>query len=175
MKHILRKVVLVPRPVQIRNQPTYRIMDMYGPTAGPYLSCFDEENIPPYPVVGMVVRMQGYEKLCRVLIVDEEREENEQVNVEEMYRFPRTDVYCDDVRDHDTWWSPISIIRSIPKGRWDHTTNPPQFHEEITDEHLPQEWDANVPDESEETTQVATTSGATEVGRRTVGARAGGR
>ena len=146
IRFIKRKVILVPRIAKVNNRATYRVLDMFRPTAKPYLSCFDEENIPPYPVENMLVWVHGYNNICKVLSVDDQART---CVIAELNKIPRTSSYYEKESPRESKVE-MRYVRRQPKGTWDEDANPPLFHENIIDEHLPGDWDAMVEQEDPE-------------------------
>ena len=139
---ILRKVILVPRPPVPDHRQSYRVLDLYRPTGKPYLSCFDEENIPPYPVPNQLVYVHGIKNLCRVVRVDDK---NKMCRLDLLGIKPGGKRFyqrrSDNFQDVE-----IKRVRRQPKGAWHFSEDPPVFVEVVKDEHLCADWNQAVDD-----------------------------
>lgn len=116
----MRKGILVPKPKVSTAFQTYRILDLYRTSGAPYLPCFDEENIPPYPKEDMLVCAHGFKHICIVKSVDHKQQTckiSELVKVNDEtneFRLRRKEVWKE---------IPIIHLRSQPRGEWKDVLN----------------------------------------------------
>lgn len=145
ISRIQRKVILVPRPPIPLQPQSYRVLDLHRPTCKPYLPCFDDDNIPPYPTVGMLVYIHACSNPCRIREVDdinrtchyEELKYVGQNSHVKIFRFRSNPTI---IKDAD-----IKVVRRLAKGTWDSQEVHLRYVEEVPkNPHVRADWDGEV-------------------------------